>query len=97
VAAAGYAALVAHCRGDEAAADKADQLARSRAVHHKESTRMEAELYTAWLQAMRDAKRCRAAAGACAAIAAHLESPVYEAHALLLMAWADALLGDPER
>ncbi len=96
VAAAGYAALVAHCRGDGAAADRADQVARARAARHEEPTRMEAHLYGAWLRAMRgDAAGCRATAGACAAIAARLGSPVYEVHARLLLAWADAVLGDP--
>ncbi len=97
VAATGYAALLAHCRGEESAAERADRLTRARATRHGESTRMEAHLYGAWLRAMRgDAEGCRAAAGACAEIAARLESPVYAAHAGLLLAWADALLGDPE-
>ncbi len=97
VAAAGYAALLAHCRGDEDAADRADRRTRDRATGHGESTRMEAHLYGAWLRAMRgDAEGCRASAGACAEIAARLASPLYEAHAGLLLAWAAVLLGDLE-
>ncbi len=97
VATTGYAALLAHCRGDEGAADRADRLTRDRATRHGEPTRMEAHLYGAWLRAMRgDAEGCRAAAGACAALAGRLESPVYRTHAGLLLAWADVLLGDPD-
>jgi hypothetical protein len=97
VATTGYAALLAHCRGDEGAADRADRLTRDRATRHGEPTQMEAHLYGAWLRAMRgDAEGCRAAAGACATIAARLESPVYHTHADLLSAWADVLLGDPD-
>ena len=96
VAAAGYAAVVAHCQGDDARADRADRLAHARAARHEESTRMEAELYTARLTALRgDVRACREAAGRCAAIAERIESPVYAVHAQVLAAWADALLGDP--
>ncbi len=97
VATSGYAALIAHCRGDDDAADRADRLTRARATREGEPTQMEAHLYGAWLRAMRgDAEGCRAAAGACAAIADRLESPVYRTHAGLLLAWADTLLGDPD-
>jgi hypothetical protein len=95
VAAAGYRALVAHCRGDDAAADRYDRLARDRA-RGAESVKMEADLYGAWLRAMRgDAEGCRTRAGSCAASAADL-GPQYGMHAALLLAWADAVLGDQD-
>jgi hypothetical protein len=94
VAAAGYAALVAHCRGDDAAADRREKVARSRAGTN-EAVVMEADLYAAWLRAMRgDAEGCRAWSGACAA-AADL-GPLYGIHAAVLLAWADAMLGDDD-
>jgi DNA-binding SARP family transcriptional activator len=97
VAAAGYAALVAHCAGDDVGAERADRLARARAARHEESTRMEAELYSAWLAAMRGrAEACREAAVRCAVIAEGIDSPVYAAHSHLLAAWAETLLGDRE-
>jgi ATP/maltotriose-dependent transcriptional regulator MalT len=97
VAAAGYAALVALCKGDEAAAERADRLSRTRAERHGEPTRMEAELYTTRLLAMRgDAPGCRAAARTCADMARRLDSPAYQEEALLMLAWAEAVLGDRE-
>jgi hypothetical protein len=67
--------LVPHCRGDEVAADRAEQLPLAPPAGHDQSTRMEGHLYSAWPQAMRgDAEGCRTTAGACAAIAARLET-----------------------
>ena len=50
-----------------------------------------------WLLAMRgDARGCREAARTCAAMARRLESPRVQEEALLLLAWAEAVLGDPQ-
>ena len=58
---------------------------------------MEAELYTTRLLAMRgDARGCRAAARTCVATALRLGSPAYREEALLMLAWAEAVLGDPQ-
>ncbi|WP_250031022.1 BTAD domain-containing putative transcriptional regulator [Paractinoplanes maris] len=92
VAAAAYAAIVAHCQGDEAAADRADRLARDRAGDDDTLT-MEADLYAAWLRAMRgDAEGCLERAAACAR---DQDSP-FGIHAQVLVAWAEAMGGDPD-
>jgi DNA-binding SARP family transcriptional activator len=96
VAAAGYAALVAHVRGDEALADRREQLMWSRVTGRAQPNGLEAGLHSAWLAAMRgDAERAREATAACLQDAERFDYPLFGLHASVLAAWADAMLGDP--
>jgi hypothetical protein len=96
VAAAGFTALVAHCRGDETGADRAEQAAHARARGGDQPNGLEAHLYSAWLGAMRgDAEHVRRHARACIDAAARYGYPGFGLHAGVLAAWAAAMLGDP--
>ncbi|WP_127502578.1 AfsR/SARP family transcriptional regulator [Actinoplanes solisilvae] len=95
VAAAGYAAVIAHCQGDDDAANRASQSSASRAAGN-ENLQMEADLYASWLLAMRgNAESCRRRAAACARTADAQGHPQFGRHAHVLLAWSDTLLGDP--
>ena len=96
VAVAGYRALVAHCLGDDAGADRAEQAAHARARGRDQPNGIEADLYSAWLAAMRgDGERTRTHARACLDAAARSGYPGFGLQAAVLAAWADAVLGDP--
>jgi DNA-binding SARP family transcriptional activator len=97
VSAAGYAALAAHARGDEADADRLEQLTRSRARGLAQPNGLEADLHGAWLAAMRGhAERTRLLARTCLDGARRFDYPLFGLHASVLAAWADAILGDPQ-
>jgi DNA-binding SARP family transcriptional activator len=96
VSAAGYAALIAHIRGDEDAADRAMELAATRAVGRAEPNHINVELHHAWLAAMRgDAEPAGRHARACVALSERYAFPVFGLHAAVVAAWAEAMLGDP--
>ena len=97
VAAAGYAALVAHVRGHEPEADRREQLMWSRVQGRSQPNGLEAGLHSAWLAAMRgDAERVRQVTATCRQDAERFDYPLFGMHASVLAAWADAMLGDPE-
>ncbi|HYJ74040.1 MAG TPA: hypothetical protein VEV65_00495, partial [Kineosporiaceae bacterium] len=96
VAAAGYAALVAHARGDEAEADRWQELMWSRVEGRAQPNGLEADQHGAWLAAMRgDARRARLLAAKVLQDAERFDYPLYTRHLSVVAAWADAMLGDP--
>ena len=95
VSVAGYASLIAHVRGDEEAADRAMELAESRAAVRAQPTGIHVHLHHAWLAAMRgDAATAGRHARAARSDSERFEFPMFRLHATLLAAWSDALLGD---
>jgi hypothetical protein len=87
--------MLAHFRGDEAAAD--ERLARAETEAADSPPRQVVATFgAAWLAACRgDAHRCAQYADACAEVGAEMQFPAYVAMGQMLGGWARALSGVP--
>jgi len=91
---AAHEAVVAYLIGDDDEADARLRIARARASA-SEVGLINVELCTCWIAAMRgDATAVSQNARACADLATRLHYALYGVAARLMLAWADAQLGD---
>jgi DNA-binding SARP family transcriptional activator len=94
VTAAGYAALIAHVRGDEREADARMALACARA-DGSDIGQVNLALLRSWLAGMRrDVEEAVSSADTCIRLSERLDYPLYRPQVRVVRGWADTLMGD---